>query len=164
MLVARLEPENNIELIIKGVIGSTNITPLYIVGKINNKHGKYLYEKYSSEEKIKFIGGIYDQDKLNNLRYYSNIYFHGHSVGGTNPSLLEAMASNTLICANDNLYNRSVLDNRGIYFKDDTDIRDYLNTNPKKSDHQKYLEKNRNLISDHFDLEKVIDEYYEVMV
>ncbi|HNQ28171.1 MAG TPA: glycosyltransferase family 1 protein, partial [Aquaticitalea sp.] len=59
---------------------------------------------------------------LNNLRYYSRYYFHGHSVGGTNPSLLEAMASNALIVAHGNVFNKSILGDQAVYFENSTDI------------------------------------------
>ena len=109
MLIARLEPENNIETILEGVQRSNSNLPFLVVGKYDNKFGIYLKEKFKNSKNIRFLGGIYDLEKLNNLRYYSNLYFHGHSVGGTNPSLLEAMASNCLIIANDNVFNKSIL-------------------------------------------------------
>ena len=164
LLIARLEPENNIETIITGVINSESTTPLIVVGKYNTTHGKYLYDKYSGNKKIIFKGGIYDQEILNNLRYFSNIYFHGHSVGGTNPSLLEAMACNAFICANDNPYNRSVLNNTGFYFTSSNDITNYLNKNPQKVEHPDYMENNRSRIINNFELNKVIDEYLRGML
>lgn len=65
---------------------------------------------------MRFIGGVYDFDKLNSIRKFSFAYFHGHSVGGTNPSLLEAMASGCFILANDNIFNRSVLKENAKYY------------------------------------------------
>ncbi len=62
------------------------------------------------------MGGIYNINTLNNVRYYSNLYFHGHTVGGTNPSLLEAMSSGALICANDNVFNKYILEKEALYF------------------------------------------------
>ena len=106
MLIARLEPENSIEVILDGVAIANGDKPFLVIGKHETKYGEYLKSKFKNQPNIKFIGGIYDINKLNNLRYYSNLYFHGHTVGGTNPSLLEAMASNSLICANNNPFNR----------------------------------------------------------
>lgn len=62
------------------------------------------------------IGTVYDRVKLTCLRYHSFAYFHGHSVGGTNPSLLEAMGCGNLIFAHDNSFNRETLGPCGIYF------------------------------------------------
>ena len=71
-------------------------------------------------------------DKLNNLRYYSNLYFHGHTVGGTNPSLLEAMASQSVICANDNQFNRAVVGDNALYFSSVDDVANHLQQVDKK--------------------------------
>ncbi len=122
MLVARLEPENNIEPIIEGYINSCSQLPLVIVGSHQTSYGKYLKKKYS-RIKIRFVGGIYDKLELDALRHYSLAYFHGHSVGGTNPSLLEAMACNCFIVAHNNEFNRSVLNEDALYFLDASDIK-----------------------------------------
>lgn len=122
MLIARLEPENSIEIILDGVALANNGKPFLVVGKHLTKYGEYLKEKYRNVSNIRFIGGVYDINKLNNLRHFSNIYFHGHTVGGTNPSLLEAMASNSLICANDNPFNRYILNDDALYFQTADDV------------------------------------------
>lgn len=116
MLIARMEPENSIEVILDGVAASSNKNPFLVVGRHNSPYGNYLKTKFGACTKIRFLDGIYDFEKLNNLRFYSSLYFHGHTVGGTNPSLLEAMASNALICAHDNIFNKSILENDAYYF------------------------------------------------
>lgn len=122
MLIARLEPENSIETILDGVVAATVQYPFLVIGKHETQFGNYLKDKYKAYENIRFIGGIYDISVLNNLRHYSNIYFHGHTVGGTNPSLLEAMASQALICAHNNIFNRSILGEDAFYFENADDI------------------------------------------
>lgn len=122
ILVARLEPENNIEVILDGIVAAKTNRIFLVVGKHETNFGTYLKSKFKDSENIKFLGGIYNMVHLNNLRYYSNLYFHGHSVGGTNPSLLEAMASNSLIVANDNVFNRSILNEEAFYFHTVDDI------------------------------------------
>ena len=111
ILVARLEPENNIYMAIDGYLASDQCgkRPLVVVGKTNTPYGKKLVAKYGNNPNIKFVGGIYDFDKLNSVRHFSYAYFHGHSVGGTNPSLLEAMASECFILSHNNVFNRSAL-------------------------------------------------------
>lgn len=118
LLVARLEPENNVTMAIEGYLASNECgrKSLIIVGKTNTPHGKELLAKYGGKKCIRFVGGIYDFKKLNSVRYYSFAYFHGHSVGGTNPSLLEAMASNCYILAHDNIFNRAVLKENAHYY------------------------------------------------
>ena len=112
ILIARLEPENNIVMAIEGYLHSkeNGRRPLIVVGKTNTPHGKELVEKYGNEKNVRFVGGIYDFKKLDSVRHFSKAYFHGHSVGGTNPSLLEAMAAGCFIFAHDNIFNRAVLE------------------------------------------------------
>lgn len=118
IIVARLEPENNIVMAIEGYLHSKEKgnRPLIVVGKTNTPHGKELVAKYGSEKSVKFVGGIYDFRKLDSVRHFSRAYFHGHSVGGTNPSLLEAMASGCLVIAHDNIFNRAVLKDNSLYY------------------------------------------------
>lgn len=122
MLIARLEPENSIEIILDGVVSANLDRPFLVIGKHNTSYGEYLKGRYEAYKQIVFLGGIYNIDTLNSLRYFSNIYFHGHTVGGTNPSLLEAMASNSLICANDNPFNKYILGNDAIYFSTSEEV------------------------------------------
>jgi hypothetical protein len=129
MLIARLEPENSIETILDGVVISSSNKDFIVVGNHFTKYGAYLKEKYKQKENIRFLGGIYEIEQLNNLRYYAKLYFHGHTVGGTNPSLLEAMGSGALICANDNAFNRSILGEDAFYFKTKEDVREHLDGN-----------------------------------
>lgn len=121
LIIARMEPENNIEIIVDGFSKSNVDYRLVIIGKLN-KFGNRLRSKYAHDNRINFMGADYNQDNLNNLRHYSRYYFHGHSVGGTNPSLLEAMSSGSLIIANDNDFNKSVLRENALYFKFSSDV------------------------------------------
>lgn len=121
LLIARMQPDNHIEEAIKGVLASETPYPLVVVGNVNNGHGRYLTSRYTLP-RIIFTGGIFDRNLLNTLRHHCRLYFHGHSAGGTNPSLLEAMAAQALICAHDNPFNRAVLGEDGFYFRDPADI------------------------------------------
>lgn len=127
LCVCRLEPENNVEMIIKGHIASTTTLPLFIVGNTNTKHFKNDLQKY--KKSVKFLGGIYDLQQLNMLRTNCAIYYHGHSVGGTNPSLLEAMVyvNGTLMC-HDNEFNREVTSDKAVYFKNSQELAIKVNT------------------------------------
>ena len=71
---------------------------------------------------IRFIGGVYEKEKLQALRFHSEAYFHGHSAGGTNPSLLEALGCGNLVIAHDNPFNREVMGDLGFYFRSKEDI------------------------------------------
>jgi glycosyltransferase involved in cell wall biosynthesis len=122
LLIARMEPENNIEMIIEGHLKSPSDKPLVIVGGIHAPYGQFLFRKYNSLQ-IQFRGAIYEKDMLDNLRRFARLYFHGHSVGGTNPSLLEAMACGCRIVAHDNQFNRGVLETEALYFQNPDELK-----------------------------------------
>ncbi len=128
LLIARMEPENNIETILDGYVLSGNKEPFVVVGKTANAFGQRLAEKFSPCPDIRFLGGIYDFGVIDNLRHFADRYFHGHSVGGTNPSLLEAMGCGALLAAHDNVFNRSVLGEDAFYFKDAAGVAALLRT------------------------------------
>lgn len=160
MLIARLEPENSIEIILDGVTLAEVQRPFLVVGKHLTKYGEYLKEKYKGFSNIRFIGGVYDIEKLNNLRHFSNIYFHGHTVGGTNPSLLEAMASSSLICANDNPFNRYILNQDAIYFEVPEDVAKHMKeVNYAELVYQNMIEANREKITNVYDWDIIVDQY-----
>ena len=163
LLVARMEPENNIEMILRGYIASAQNFPLLVIGNVTNKFGKYLNAEFG-QRGIQFAGSVYNQYILNNLRYYSARYFHGHSVGGTNPSLLEAMACRCNIAAHNNVFNKSVLQNGADYFSTANEVATIINspTDNTATDKRKQLniEKIRNI----YNLEKNIDDYESLML
>lgn len=163
MLIARLEPENNIFMAIEGYIASNEYgkRPLVIVGKTNTPYGKYLLEKYNRYEHVRFVGGIYDCHKLNSLRHFSSAYFHGHSVGGTNPSLLEAMASGCFILSHDNIFNRAVLGGNAVYYQCTDDAMQILNSLDIIIDLHKraYTTANIEVIRRDYSWEKLVDEH-----
>jgi len=136
LIIARLEPENNIEMVLDGYRLSEMTLPFIIIGNVNTPYGAYLKNRYAENKQIRFIGAVYDKDQLDILRNSCCYYFHGHSVGGTNPSLLEAMAAQSAIVAHDNPFNRDVLEENAVYFKDSSCITTLL----KKTENQFYKE------------------------
>jgi glycosyltransferase involved in cell wall biosynthesis len=122
MLMARMEPENNVEMILEGFHRSASDKKFVVVGNTNNKFGKRMLKKFGADERIVFAGAIYDNQITHTLKHNCPLYFHGHTVGGTNPSLIEAMASQVLIAAHDNLFNRAVLNENGYYFNSAKDV------------------------------------------
>lgn len=126
MLMARMEPENNIEMILDGFHQSASDKKFVVVGSTNNKFGKRIVKKFSNDKRIVFAGAIYDTQVTHTLKYNCPLYFHGHTVGGTNPSLIEAMASQVLIAAHDNNFNRAVLDGNGYYFNSAKDVQQLI--------------------------------------
>jgi len=116
--VCRIEPENNVHLILEA-FDITRKMPLVIVGNWDkSQYGASLKEKYLNHPAIHIIDPIYDQEKLDELRSNAALYVHGHTAGGTNPSLVEAMYLGLPIIANGVSYNRVTTENKAIYFND----------------------------------------------
>lgn len=165
IVVARLEPENNLFMAIEGYLASNQYgkRPLVVVGKTNTPYGEHLVERYGRDRNIRFVGGIYDFRKLNSIRHYSYAYFHGHSVGGTNPSLLEAMASGCFILAHDNIFNRAVLGENALYYGSTDAVTEMLDgIDQAVSTHKKeYTERNLEVIRRDYSWEKLVDEHEE---
>lgn len=130
LAIARLEPENNLEMLIDGYELASPDFPLLIVGNHLTPYGSVLQKRCKGLPTIRFLGGIYDKPVIDSLRHHALLYFHGHSVGGTNPSLLEAMACGSFIAAHDNTFNRSVLGENALYFTSPEDIRSHLVSTP----------------------------------
>ncbi len=162
LLIARFQPDNNLEKIILGVIESNSTMPLIVVGDYNNKYGRYLAKKYK-DKRIVFLGKIYNKKELDNLRYFSSIYFHGHCAGGTNPSLLEAMATSCVICAHNNEFNKSVLDNDAFYFTNEKDISKILNSEKERGAKSNWIENNINKLRVEYDNDLIINKYQNLL-
>jgi glycosyltransferase involved in cell wall biosynthesis len=163
MILARMEPENNIETIIKGFLKTSCNRKLIVVGTTTNNFGTFLKETYH-DNRLMFLGAIYDIEIINNLRFFSALYFHGHSVGGTNPSLLEAMSSNALLVAHDNIFNKSILENNSFYFKTSEDITTIVNNFIDKKGYQHFIDNNLKLISEKYNWQKIADEYENLFI
>ena len=155
MLIARMEKENNLEMILDGYIKSGSKKPFLVVGDAEgNSFGRYLMNKYRANPHIRFLGQNYIQEDLNNLRFYARSYFHGHSVGGTNPSLVEAMASQALVIAHQNPFNKAVLNNDAFYFKNVHEVADYSITVEKKN-YLHFVNNNLQKVKEQYSLEKI---------
>ena len=165
MLVARLEPENNIEVILEGHQQSKIQYPFIVVGNHKTKFGQYLNSKYGSDL-IRFVGGIYQKSILDSIRYFSKAYFHGHSVGGTNPSLLEAMASKSFIWAHNNCFNKSVLNEHAFYFTNSSDVSALLQraSELRTAHYQNFQEKNFSKIKEVYNWELVVAQHEQLFL
>lgn len=116
--VARIEPENNIELILKS-FAQLPEEQLVIVGNwTRSKFGQRMEKEYSSYPNIRMLPPIYLPENINLLRSNCKLYIHGHSAGGTNPSLVEAMNLHLPILAFDVVYNKETTEYKAAYFKD----------------------------------------------
>jgi glycosyltransferase involved in cell wall biosynthesis len=108
-------------MILEGYIQSGKKYPFVVVGNTTTKYGRMLKEKYD-HPMICFTEGIYDKNVLECLISHARLYFHGHSVGGTNPSLLEAMATGVALAVHDNPFNAHVVNGQAAYFRNAEDV------------------------------------------
>lgn len=163
LLIARLEPENNIRMILEGWASADTGLPIVIVGDHRRGFGKKVYRHHSRNAGVIFLGGIFDRSVLNSLRHHARSVFHGHSVGGTNPSLLEAMACETPIITHDNPYNRRVLQQNGLYYGSAEEIRRILmGLNPSDDHVKQMIRNNLEKIRTQHSWEEVTEQYLDL--
>jgi len=124
LVVARFEPENHVLEIVHGYARSKADAPLVVVGSApySAEYTRSIEKAAAADSRIRLIGAVYDQHLLDALYAHAATYLHGHSVGGTNPSLLRAMGAGTAVIAHDNVFNREVLRDEGRYFSSDGDV------------------------------------------
>lgn len=118
LVVGRFVPENNYEIMIREFMGSRTKKDLAIITNVNDKFFSQLEEKlhFRQDERIKFVGTVYDQELLLKIRENAYGYLHGHEVGGTNPSLLEALGATKLDLLLDVGFNREVAEDAALYW------------------------------------------------
>ena len=117
LVVARFEPENNIDVIIDGFQKSGSDNELWLVGSSNSHEYNRKLISMTTSPRVKFLGPIYGE-KIGEIRRDCLAYIHGHEVGGTNPSLLEALSHGNAVLAINVPFNREVADKAGLYFDD----------------------------------------------
>jgi glycosyltransferase involved in cell wall biosynthesis len=158
LIIARLEPENNIDTLLKGIQKSESQRVTLVVGNHETEYGEYLKNTFK-DNRIRFVRGTYKKEKINNLRYFSHLYLHGHSVGGTNPGLLEAMASSCLIVSHDNNFNREVLGDNASYFNDEIDVANAIDHLERGNRQKEQIKNNLLSIKDHYNWRLIAEEY-----
>lgn len=130
LVVGRFVPENNYETMIREFMKSKSEKDFAIITNVNDKFLDELEAKlnYKSDPRIKFVGTVYDQELLMKIRENAYGYFHGHEVGGTNPSLLEALGSTDLNLLLDVGFNKEVAEDSALYWsKSDGDLAGLIN-------------------------------------
>ncbi|WP_082487342.1 DUF1972 domain-containing protein [Leifsonia sp. Root112D2] len=129
LVVARFEPENHVDVIVDGYRKSSAKKPLIVVGgaPYAARYTEGIAASAANDDRIRLVGSIYDQELLDQLYAHACTYLHGHSVGGTNPSLLRAMGAATPVIAFDVIFNREVLGPDGQYFANVDAVARYVN-------------------------------------
>lgn len=163
LVVGRFVPENNYEVMIREFIKSKSKKDFVLITNVEqNKFYDQLLQDtgFDKDPRVKFVGTVYDQELLKYIRENAFAYFHGHEVGGTNPSLLEALASTKLNLLLDVGFNREVGEDGAIYWRKDN-LQHIIKTSEELS--QEEIEKMNKLstkqVKERFSWEMIVDEY-----
>lgn len=166
LMVGRCVPENNYELVISEFMKSKIKKDLIIITNLSSSN---YYDELvsktncSSDKRIKFINGVYDQEKLATIRKNAYLYIHGHSVGGTNPSLIEAISLTDVNVLYDVCFNKDIGGKTCLYFKDEGSLVKVLDDNKLLTDSKKKLGvKAKKLFYEKFTWEKIVEQYKTV--
>lgn len=169
LVVGRFVPENNFETMIREFIRSKSTKDFAIITNVNDKFLDELETKlhYKSDPRIKFVGTVYDQELLKKIRENAYGYFHGHEVGGTNPSLLEALGSTELNLLLDVGFNREVGEDAALYWKKDAgnlaDLIEKADT-MESTEIAEYGKKAKKRIADAYSWQYIADQYEKVFL
>jgi rhamnosyltransferase len=168
--VGRFVPENNFETMIKEFMRSHSFKDYIIITNIDNeKYYKKLLAntQFMTDSRIKFVGSVYDQELLSEIRNNAYAYIHGHEVGGTNPSLLEALGSTKVNLLYNVDFNNEVAEDSAYYWtKSSGDLSDLINKIDKLTlDERNDLGRNANLqIEKRYNWNSVVDQYENVFL
>ena len=117
LIVCRIEPENSVLELITAFSAKPRSSKLVVLGLLDQTSRYHLDIVQQASENVVFLGPIYDRERVRALRFYARAYCHGHTVGGTNPSLVEALAAGGAVIAHDNPFNRWTAGPEQFYFK-----------------------------------------------
>jgi glycosyltransferase involved in cell wall biosynthesis len=160
--VCRIEPENNIELILRAFVDEP-VMSLVIVGNwAGSEYGKRLRGQFEAYSTIHLLDPIYNISDLNVLRSGCAIYVHGHSAGGTNPSLVEAMSLGLPVLAYDVAYNRESTQNKALYFRDSSSLAALLKS-VKKSKLERIAANMEDIAAVNYTWQVVGEKYAEIL-
>lgn len=167
LIVTRLSPDNNVHIVLDAFIKSNNQKPLVVIGSLSaspsycSQLTKIL--KKNKDKNIIFTGGIYNQDHLNMFRSNCFGYIHAHSIGGTNPALLEAMFLKNIIIAHENEFNKEVCGDSALFFKDTEDLISKIEMLEKSSEYfSPYKYKAYERVLKYYNWERVVEDYLEI--
>lgn len=122
LTICRIEPENNIEMLIEGFLKSSGGSYCFVGNWSASEYGRTLRDRYRGFGRLKLLDPIYDPNRLAEIRENCSIYLHGHSVGGTNPSLVEMVFYDCRILCFDVPYHRETVGDAAEYFSSAEDL------------------------------------------
>ena len=163
-LVARLEPENHVLEAVHGFLTSDETRPLVVVGSA--PYSKWYIDKVhdiaDGDPRVRFLGGIYDQDLLDQIYGNCRSYVHGHYVGGTNPSLLRAMGAGAPVLAYDCEFNREVTADRALFWSNAEQLAEHFDDiadGERDSELAEMSREGQTRIQEHYQWNSVTDQY-----
>lgn len=159
--VTRIQPDNNIEMLLKAFNMAESI-PFVMVGNWNkSEYGIEVKKKYEGKKNLILLEAIYDKSILDVLRSNCYFYLHGHSAGGTNPSLCEAMNLGLPIMAFSNGYNQNTTFNKALYFEDENQLKEMI-LSVKDEELERIGKDMESLAKQHYRWEYIASEYERV--
>lgn len=170
LIVGRFVPENNYETMIKEFINSNTKRDLVIItNKEQNKFYNFLLKQtnFKDDNRIKFAGTVYDKELLKKIRENAYCYIHGHEVGGTNPSLLEALASTKINLLLDVCFNREVGQSGAMYFsKEKGNLSSLINKVDllEEEEIEKMSIKAKKRISEEYSWNRIVNSYENIFL
>tara|TARA_Y100000385_G_scaffold40141_1_gene37323 strand:+ start:6020 stop:7153 length:1134 start_codon:yes stop_codon:yes gene_type:complete len=166
LVVGRMIPDNNADIIINGFLASNSTKKIVVVGDVFYKDNYANSLKAIKDERLIFTGYVYDPEVLAALYHHCYVYVHGHEFGGTNPTMIKAMAHGCAILALNTVFNKEMLDNDsyGIYFdKNQEDVRQQINYAEGCPNKIEKFRKNSQLgITDKYNWDYITDQYLNV--
>ncbi|SDN86943.1 Glycosyltransferase involved in cell wall bisynthesis [Actinomyces ruminicola] len=159
LVVARFEIENHVDVIVDGYVRSGAQLPLVVVGSAPYANEYTARIESLADSRVRLLGGVWDQELLDQLYAGALVYYHGHSVGGTNPSLLRAIGAGAAVDAFDVSFNREVLGDAGRYWASAADVAELASSaeaDPGAQAHRGELSRAR---AARYDWEQVTDRY-----
>jgi rhamnosyltransferase len=165
LIVGRFVPENNYKIIIEQFLKSKTDKDLVIITNIeNNKFYKTLLKEtnFKNDKRIKFVGTVYESELLKKIRENAYAYIHGHEVGGTNPSLLEALAYTKINLLLNVVFNNEVAKSGALYFnKDDDSLSKLIESTDRLTEKQinELGQKAYDRIKKYYSWDKIVKQY-----
>ena len=160
IVVCRPIPENSVLEIVSAWSAEERGMPLVVVGPFRDDDPYHVAVKAAASDEVLFPGAIFEPERIQALRYHASLYLHGHTVGGTNPSLVEAMAAGNPVVAHNNSYNTWVAGPSNAYFNDASDLQSLLTDLLADPERRATMgEASRARFRDEFTWEKIGSEY-----
>ena len=169
LVVGRFVPENNFETMIREFMSSDTEKDFAIITTTDGRFYNRLQERlnFEADDRIKFVGTVYDQELLKKIRESAYAYFHGHEVGGTNPSLLEALGSTDLNLLLDVGFNKEVAEGAALYWSKKTGSLAGLISRADGMDEEEireYGNRAKERVREHYSWDQIVTEYEKLFL